>query len=118
MPQSLVSVLRSNPVSVLRRAISAFGTNAPEGSLTAPVIVPEPEPCAQAWPAGSARSARKANTNIICFRRRPSRKYMVSSPLNDLNLIGTFQTKRDFGLEEEAASLAPRVETHCLKIFL
>src|SRR5215469_10305166 len=63
MPASLVSVLRSVPVSVLRMATVAAGTVAPVASLTVPVMLAEPEswPKARVGKPAPAASMQKMN---------------------------------------------------------
>src|SRR5208283_1788270 len=68
MPASLVSVLRSKPVPVLRRTTDTPGTTEPDGSATVPVIVPEPAPCALAsWGIATNRASINVQAHIHAF---------------------------------------------------
>src|SRR5271157_2349620 len=75
MPASLLSILRSMAVSVLRMVTDAPGTKAPEGSVRVPVMVAEPAFWGKAGPAKTASRASRERTIKLVWRINVSSQF-------------------------------------------
>ena len=71
--------MRSKPVSVLWSTTAAPGTNAPDGSVRVPVMVPDPASWAKAGKTRTTSASAMAPANANIFNKLRSRFIYASS---------------------------------------